>query len=173
MKQEIKAKLYILRRWWIYVISKISELEPPFRKYKGRIALRGDIVKDDSGSYAVFTEQESSASQMTAAKVMDIKSRLPACAGQATDTVSVYTQIKMEDAPSLLKDSEVRMSRYLDTSTKAQIARIMVQYGRSSRSSWTTSVRSSFSKTIMGKAIRESSFRTRMGKSSKLGAFIR
>ena len=32
--------------------------------------LRGDIVKDDSGSYAVFTEQGSSASQMTAAKIM-------------------------------------------------------------------------------------------------------
>ena len=30
--------------------------------------LRGDIVTDDSGAYAVFTEQGSSASQMTAAK---------------------------------------------------------------------------------------------------------
>ena len=49
-----------------------SELEPPYQKYKGRVVLRGDIVKDDSGSYAVFTEQGSSASQMTAAKVMDI-----------------------------------------------------------------------------------------------------
>ena len=37
------------------------------QKYKGRVVLRGDIVKDDSGSYAVFTEQGSSASQMTAA----------------------------------------------------------------------------------------------------------
>ena len=53
---------------------KNSELEPTFQKYKGRVVLRGDIVKDDSGSYAVFTEQGSSASQMTAAKVMDIKS---------------------------------------------------------------------------------------------------
>ena len=38
------------------------------KKYKGRVVLRGDIVKDDSGSYEVFTEQGSSASQMTAAK---------------------------------------------------------------------------------------------------------
>ena len=38
------------------------------QKYKGRVVLRGDIVKDDSGFYAVFTEQCSSASQMTAAK---------------------------------------------------------------------------------------------------------
>ena len=39
---------------------KNSELEPQFQKYKGRVARRGDIVKDDSGSYAVFTEQGSS-----------------------------------------------------------------------------------------------------------------
>ena len=74
-----------------------------YQKYKGRIVLRGDIVKDDSGSYVVFTEQGSSASQMTAAKVMDIISRLPGCAGQAADAVSACTQVKMEDAPKLLK----------------------------------------------------------------------
>ena len=57
-----------------------------------------------SGSYyAVFTEQVSSASQMTAAKVMDIISGLPGCAGQAADAVSDYTQVKMEDTPNLLK----------------------------------------------------------------------
>ena len=60
-------------------------------------------MKDDSGSFAVFSEQGSSASQMTAAKVMDIISRLPGCAGQAADAVSAYTQVKMEDAPKLLK----------------------------------------------------------------------
>ena len=73
------------------------------KKYKGRIVLRGDIVKDGSGSYAVFTEQGSSASQVTAAKVMDIISRLPGCAGQAADAVSAYTQVKKEDAPKFLK----------------------------------------------------------------------
>ena len=60
--------------------------------------LRGDIVKDDSGSHAVFAEQGSSASQMTAAKVMDVIARRPHCAGQAADAVSAYTQVKMKDA---------------------------------------------------------------------------
>ena len=90
---------------------------------------------DDSGSYAVFSEQGSSASQMTAAQVMDIISRLPGCVGQAADAVSAYSQVKMEDAPLLFKNSEVRMFRYLDTSTRTQFAKIMVQYGRSGRSS--------------------------------------
>ena len=82
---------------------KSSEFEPQYQKYKGRVVLRGDTVKDDSGSYAVFTEQGSSASQMTAAKVMNIISRLPGYAGQAADAVSAHTQVKMEDAPTLLK----------------------------------------------------------------------
>ena len=33
---------------------KNAELEAKHQKYKGRVVLRGDIVKDDSGSYAVF-----------------------------------------------------------------------------------------------------------------------
>ena len=82
---------------------KNAELEAKHQKYKGRVVPRGDIVKDDSGAYAVFTEQGSSASQMTAAKVMDIISRLPGCDGQAADAASAYTQVKTEDAPKLLK----------------------------------------------------------------------
>ena len=54
---------------------KNSELEPKFQKYKGRVVLRGDTVEDVSGSYAVFTEKGSSASQMTAAKVMGVIAR--------------------------------------------------------------------------------------------------
>ena len=78
-------------------------METKHPKYKGRVALRSDIVKDDSGSYAVFTEQGSSASQMTAAKIMDIISRLPGCDGQAADAISAYPQVKMEDAHKLFK----------------------------------------------------------------------
>ena len=59
-------------------------------------------MKDDSGSYAVLTEQGSSPSHMTA-KVMDIISRVPGCSGQAAVAVSVYTQVKMEDAHKLFK----------------------------------------------------------------------
>ena len=58
----------------------------------------------------------------------------------------------------VIQNSKVRVPRYLDTSTKAQTAQIMVQYERSSRSSWTKSARSSFGRTIMGKAIPESFF---------------
>ena len=85
---------------------KNSELETKFQKFKGRVVLRGDIVKDDSGSYAVSLDQGSSASQMTAAKVMDIIARLPDCGGQAADAVSAETQVIqviMEYGPKILK----------------------------------------------------------------------
>ena len=116
---------------------KNAELEAKHqKKYRGRVVLRGDIVKDNSGSYAVFTEQGSSASQMTAAKIMDIISRLPGCDGQGADAVSACTQVKMEDAHKLfIGNSKIGVSRHLDSSTTTQMAEIMVQCGRPSRSS--------------------------------------
>ena len=59
---------------------------------------------------------------MTAAKVMDIISRLPGCAGQAADAVSAYTQVKMEDAHNIVENSNIGMSRHLDSSTTTQMA---------------------------------------------------
>ena len=85
---------------------KNAELEPKLQKCKGRVVLRGDVVEDDSGAYAVFTEQGSSASQMTAFKSMDVIARLPDCDGQTADAASACTQVKLEDAPKLLKIPE-------------------------------------------------------------------
>ena len=109
-------------------------------------------MKDDPGSYAVCTEQGSSASQITAAKVMDIISRPPGCAGQAADAVSACTRVKMEDAPTLLKIP------------KSECPKSWVQYERSGHSFRAKSVRSSFGRTGMGKAILESSIENTIGK---------
>ena len=114
---------------------KIAELEAKHQKYKGRVVLRGDIVKDDSGSYAVFTEQGSSASQMTAANIMDIISRLPGCDGQAADAVSGLYPSENGRCSQIIENSQIGVSRHLDSSTTTQMAKIMVQYGRPSRSS--------------------------------------
>ena len=103
MKHGIKVEKFILRHWCISVISRIRSWNHNFKKYKGRVVPRGDMVKDDAGSYAVFTRQRWSVAQMTAAKVMDVMARLPGCAGQAADAVSAETQVKMEDAQKLLK----------------------------------------------------------------------
>ena len=134
--------------------ERMLSWRPKHQKYKGRVVLRGDIVKDDSGSYAVFTEQGSSASQMTAAKIMDIISRLPGCDGQAADAVSAYTQVKMEDAHKIIENSQIGMSRHLDSSTTTQKS---LNHGPvwkiQSFLLKAKSVRSSFGRTIIGKAI--------------------
>ena len=51
--------------------EKHSELPPDQRSYKGRVVFRGDQTKDESGYYAVFSEQGTSASHLAAAKFLD------------------------------------------------------------------------------------------------------
>ena len=59
---------------------KHSKLAEPLQKYKYE-SLRGDTVKDDTGCEAVCAGRGSSASQMTAAKVLDTMSSPPEMAG--------------------------------------------------------------------------------------------
>ena len=82
--------------------TKVPEVQRTSRD-KGWVVLRGDVVKDGKGSCAAFTEQGSSASQMTAARGMDIIARPPGGAGPAAHAVSSYTQVTMEEAPKLLE----------------------------------------------------------------------
>ena len=91
MKQGRRAQKFFLASLMDSCHLKNAGLEAKHQKYKGRVVLRGDIVKYDSGSSSVFTEPGSSASEMTATKVMDIISRVPGCAGQGADAVFAYT----------------------------------------------------------------------------------
>ena len=70
---------------------KNAVLETKHQKYKDSEAT---LWKTIIGSYAVLTEQGSSASQMTAATVMDIISWLPGCAGQAADAYLLIPRSK-------------------------------------------------------------------------------
>ena len=71
--------------WWASVISKKCGV-----RTKSTVVLQGDIVKDDSGACAVFTEQCSSAWLLVYAR-------------QPTDAETAYAQARLEDAPKLLK----------------------------------------------------------------------
>ena len=102
---------------------KNAELETKHQKYKGRVVLRGDMVKDDSGSYAVFTEKRiisisNDGSKSHGYHIQTARVRH----GQAADAVSAYTQVKMEDAPKIIENSKIGMSRHLDSSTTTQMA---------------------------------------------------
>ena len=48
---------------------------------------------------------------MTAAKVLDVFSRLSDCVGEASDAVSVCTQVKLEGRSRFIEIAKVRMSQ--------------------------------------------------------------
>ena len=88
---------------------------------------------------------------MTAAKVMDITSRLCGRAAQAAETVSAYTQVKKEDTSKIriipkseCPDIGIRLSRHKWSGSWSSME-------ESSRSSWAKSLRSSSSRTHHGK----------------------
>ena len=96
---------------------------------------------------------------------MDVIAKLPGCAGQAADAVSADTQVKMEDASTLLEIP------------KSECSDIWI---RPAEHKWPTSLssmedpvvpleRNLYGRPVLGNAIRESSIGTRLGKSSKLG----
>ena len=87
-------------------------------------------------------------------------------AGQA-DAVSADTHVRMEDAPRMLK-IPVRMSRYMDTSSTTWVTQAMDRHWRSCVSSGAKSVRTPTCGPLVEKTIRESSIRTRTGKSTNL-----
>ena len=104
------------------VTGGYSELEPTFQKCKGRVVLRGDIVKDNSVSYVVFTEQGSSAPQMTAAKSHGHYFKTT-----GMRRTSSRCSIRLHPGQNgrctvVVEHSKVRMSRHLDSSTTTQMA---------------------------------------------------
>ena len=76
--------------------EKHSELQKAVREFKGRIVFRGDIVRDESGCFAVFSEQGTSASHLSAAKFLDAIARMPGNDGQDSDAVGAYTQCELK-----------------------------------------------------------------------------
>ena len=72
---------------------------------------------------------------MIASKIMDIMPRLPGCAGQTPDAVSGLHPGQNGRCSQIVENSKIGVSRHLDSSTTTQMAKIMVQSGRPSRSS--------------------------------------
>ena len=74
------------------------------------------LFKDDSGAYVFSFEQGSSASQTTAAKVMDVIARLPDCERQAADASTCLYAGQNGRCSKIFENSQIGMSRYVDTS---------------------------------------------------------
>ena len=96
---------------------KNAELEAKHQKYKVRVVLRGDIVKDDCGSYAVFR-----------ARIISISSDSSKSHGYHIQTsrvrrTSSWCSICLYSGSSkIIENSKIGMSRHLDSSTTTQMA---------------------------------------------------
>ena len=84
--------------------EKHAEFNKPTNEkvYKGRVVFRGDQVKDETGYYAVFSEQSASASHMAAVKFMDYIGRVPGNSLEDSDAIKAYTQVKLSTVKDLL-----------------------------------------------------------------------
>ena len=71
---------------------KHSELRSQFHVYKGRVVFQGNQVKDQDGFSAIYGDQGTSASHLSATKFLDAIARLPGCNGADSDAVGAYTQ---------------------------------------------------------------------------------
>ena len=77
--------------------EKHSELPVEKRKYKGRVVFRGDQVRDETGFYAVFSEQGTSASHLSCAKMLDSIGRLGGNSGEDADAKGAYHQVVLDE----------------------------------------------------------------------------
>ena len=110
---------------------------------------------------------------MTAAKVMDIISRVQGCARQAADAVSANTKVEMEDAHKLLKNPKsecpdiwIRQLRHIWPKSWSSMEDPVVllelnRYGHP------------LARLLWRKAIRENPIEVRLGQSFQLGTLIR
>ena len=120
MKQGRRAQKFILHHWWTYVIWKMLNWR---QKYKGRFVLRGDIVKDDSGSYAVFIHWT---------RIISITNDSSKSHGYHLQTAglrrtSCWRRIclypgKNGGCTQITENSQIGMSTHLDSSTTTQMA---------------------------------------------------
>ena len=87
------------------VYQKHSEIHgnDPLKVYKGRIAYRGDAIKDEFFQWALFGEVASSPSSMAASKVADFWGALLGHAVQYSDAEMAYTQAEMGGDPTYVR----------------------------------------------------------------------
>ena len=172
MKQGRRAQKFILPHWWTYVIWRMPNWRQSTEKTKVESYSEPTLWKMilDLMQYSPNEDHQHH-------KWLPPKSWIsyPDCQGAQDKQLIHYLLNPSQNGrcSKIVENSQIGNSRHLDRSTTTQVAQIMVQYGRPSRSSWTKSVRSSFGRTIVRKAIWENPIETWMGENSKLGMSLR
>ena len=156
MKKGRRAQKFILPHWWTSVIDKTPKV-PRSKCTPRRHCERWFwILCSVHGTRIISISNDSRQDHgyhLQIARLRWTSSRRSIC---------LYSS-KNWRCSQIIENSQIGMSRHFDSSTTTQMAKIMVQYGRPSRSSWAESVRSSFGRTVMGKAIWENPIEVLLG----------
>ena len=144
---------------------KQSELDTKFQKHEGRVVERGDAVKDDSGSWAIFAEKKVPPHRTW---LLDVVSRLPDCAGEASDAVSANTAVKMDGAPKLFTLPEGECPVIWIRIPRSRSHKIMWQNDRACGTIWKDTYRDIHQQDHCG----NENSRRRMGENTRMGMLI-
>ena len=107
-----------------------QELEQTFKTCRGCVVIRGDLVQYDSGSCAAFTEQGSSASQMTSATSFGGNCHTT-WMRQTSKRRSISLHPSHNGGRSDADEtSQVRLSGYMDADTATQVAQNVAKHSR-------------------------------------------
>ena len=106
------------------------QVEQMFQTCKGCVVIRGDLVQYDSGSCAAFTEQGSSASQMTSATSFGLYCHTTWMRKTSNRrSVSLHPSHNGGRSDSA-ETSQVRFSGFLDSVTATQVAQNVAKHSR-------------------------------------------
>ena len=72
-------------------MRKHSELDVKNHKYKGRIILRGDSVKDQDDNYAVYADMASSVSLLSGRRTVGATGMMPGHGCEQSDAPRLYS----------------------------------------------------------------------------------
>ena len=125
------------------------------------VVLRGDAVKDGCDSCAVFGEQGSSASHMTAAKVLDVVSSFTLTPTWTWRTLKIFWACHNKNAQ--LFGLRLQRSRCPTSWSK---------HSRSGGTTWRTFLRTSIGRITLGTTIRNIHTRRKLGESTWMGILI-
>ena len=172
MKQGPRAQKFILHHWWTSVIWRMPNWRQSTKNIKVELYSEATLWKMilDLMQYLQNKDLQHLKWQPPRSWISS-----PDCQGAQDKQLTQYLLTPKWKWKMLTNCSfsKIGVSRHLDSSTTTQVAKIMVQYGRSSRTSWAKSVWSSFDRTALRKAIWENLVETRFGESSKLGMSLR
>ena len=115
-----RAQKFIFHHWWTYVFWKKLNWRQSTQSTNVDLYFESTLWKMILDLMQDSLNKDQQHLKWQQQKVMDIITRLPGCAGQAADAISVETQVIMEDTPKLLKIPKIGMSGHLDSSSSME-----------------------------------------------------